>query len=70
MKISSALRGKRGAENVTVIGTAEEINNVIQGISPGFPRQNLESIQTDECCYIINGTTVKIVIVRDEHDAV
>ena len=55
---------------MTVIGTAEEINNVIQCISPGFPRQNLESIQTDECCYIINGTTVMIKIVRDDHDAV
>lgn len=55
---------------MTMTGTSEEINNVLQGISPGFPRQNLESIQTDECCYIINGTTVKINIVRDDHDAV
>ena len=55
---------------MTVNGTAEEINNVIQGINPDFPRQNLESIQTDECCYILNGTTVLIKIVRDEHDAV
>lgn len=55
---------------MTVTGTAEEINNVIQGINPNFPRQNMESIQTDECCYIINGTTVKINIVREEHDAV
>lgn len=55
---------------MTVIASVEEINNVIQGINPSFPRQNLESIQTDECCYIINGTTVMIKIVRDEHDAV
>ena len=55
---------------MTVIGAVEEINNVIQGINPNFPRQNLESIHTDECCYILNGTTVKINIVREEHDAV
>lgn len=53
-----------------VYGTPDEINKVLKDINPDFPRQNLESIQTDECCYIINGTTVKINIVREEHDAV
>lgn len=55
---------------MTIIGTVEETNRVLECINPKFPRQNLESIQTDECCYILNGTTVMIKIVRDEHDAV
>ncbi len=45
---------------MTVTGTSEEINNVIQGISPGFPRQNLESIGSGECYYYLNGVDVKI----------
>lgn len=53
---------------MTIIATLEELTTVLDAI--GYPRQNLESIQTDECCYIINGTTVKINIVREEHDAV
>ena len=51
---------------MTVIGTVEEINNVIQCINPGFPRQNLESIGSGECRYVMNGTEVVIFIAREE----
>ena len=51
---------------MTVIGTANEINAVLQCISPGFPRQNLESIGSGECRYIMNGTEVVIFIAREE----
>ena len=47
---------------MTVIGAVEEINNVIQGISPGFPRQNLESIKSNHCCYVMNQTLVEIIL--------
>ena len=51
---------------MTVIGTAKEINNVLQCISPGFPFQHLESVGSGECTYIMNGTEVVIFITREE----
>lgn len=45
---------------MTVIGSSEEINRVLQSVNPGFPRQNLESIGSGECYYYLNGIDVKI----------
>lgn len=50
---------------MTVIGTVEEINNVLQCINPEFPEQHLENIESGECCYVMNGVTVTIIKLDD-----
>ena len=54
---------------MNVTGTAEEINRVLQAINPGFPRQNLESIGSGECRYIMNGTEV-VIFIADEREGI
>ncbi len=47
---------------MTVIGSIDEINEVLQFLRPGFPRQNLESIKSNNCFYVFNEVPVEIVI--------
>lgn len=47
---------------MTVKGTIEEINDVLQYFRPGFPNQNLAALMTNECFYILNGVPVKIIL--------
>lgn len=53
---------------MTVIGTVNEINAALQWIHPGFPRQNLESIRTNECCYFVNGAKIEVVLIPEAED--
>lgn len=48
--------------SVVIIGTIEGINNVLQCINPGYPRQNLENLEKNDCFYVMNGTPLEIVI--------
>ena len=50
---------------MTVITTIEELNSVIQHFSPKYPRQNLESIESNECFYVLNSVPVKIILQKD-----
>lgn len=59
------MRSGSGACEMTVIGTREEINDVLQGINPQYPKQNLDGIEW-ECCYSINGVNILLFLVRDE----
>lgn len=47
-----------------VIGTVESINNVLQCINPGYPQQNLENLEKNDCFYCMNGVSVQIVILK------
>ena len=47
---------------MTITGTIEEINHVLHFLRPDFQKQNLESIESGECFYIMNGVEVKIII--------
>ena len=44
---------------LTVIGTPDEINTVMQTSNPNYPRQNLENAGT-ECSYVIGGVNVTL----------
>ena len=48
-----------------VQGTIEEINDVIQYFKPGFPIQNLESLNRNECFYVLNQVPVKIILEKE-----
>lgn len=50
---------------MTVLGTVDEINEVIQYFRPGYPRQNLESLEANQCFYILNEVPVEIVIYKN-----
>lgn len=50
-----------------VIGTADEINAVMQAINPHYPRQNLENAGT-ECFYTIGGVHVELHIRKEKED--
>lgn len=50
---------------MTVIGTVKEINRVLECINPAYPRQNLENIKTNHCCYVLNQTLVEIILHED-----
>ena len=52
---------------MTVIGTVDEINDVIEYFNPNFPRQNLENIKSNQCFYVLNSVGVNVII--DEGDA-
>lgn len=47
---------------MTVIGTVEEINQVLECINPAYPRQNLENIKSNHCVYVLNQTVVEIIL--------
>ena len=47
---------------MTVIASVEEINRVLECINPKFPKQNLESIKSNHCCYVMNQTLVEIIL--------
>lgn len=50
---------------MTVIATVEEINRVLECINPKFPKQNLENIKSNHCCYVLNQTLVEIILHED-----
>ena len=54
---------------MTVIGSVGEINTVVQGINPDFPRQNLEAIESGECFYSVNGVTVCVILREAENES-
>lgn len=47
---------------ITVNGTIEEIANVVQTISPGYPTDQLSHLPPGECRYIINCTEVRLTV--------
>lgn len=50
-----------------VIGSSEEINRVLQSVSPGFPRQNFESLlPSGRCCYVIDSVFVEVILNDDQ----
>ena len=50
---------------MTIIASVEEINRVLECINPKFPKQNLESIKSNHCCYVLNQTLVEIILHED-----
>lgn len=51
-----------------VLGSINEINDILQYFKPGFPRQNLETLKANECFYILNGVPIKIILPQEEHN--
>ena len=49
-------------ENLIVIGTVDQINAVLQHFNPKFPKQNLDSLEKNDCYYILNGVAVEVII--------
>lgn len=49
-----------------VHATVEELNNVIQHFNPKYPKQNLQTLEANECFYILNSVPVKIVLTDKE----
>ena len=47
---------------MTVIGTIQEINDVLEFFNPRYPKQNLETIKTNECFYVLNQVGVNVII--------
>ena len=54
---------ERGSDRMTVIGTPEEINTVLDAI--GYPRQNLGSILSGQCVYIVDGVRIDIILTAE-----
>lgn len=50
---------------MTIIASVEEINRVLECINPKFPKQNLASLKTNECFYIMNEVPVRILLQED-----
>lgn len=53
-----------------VIGTVDEINDVVHHFSPRYPRQNLETIETNNCFYVLNGVGVEITVTDNYQETV
>ena len=51
---------------MTVIGTIQEINDVLDFFNPRFPKQNLETIKTNQCFYVLNSVGVEVIIQSEE----
>lgn len=51
---------------MTVIGTIQEINDVLDFFNPRFPKQNLETIKTNQCFYVLNSVGVEVIIQNEE----
>ena len=50
------------ANHLIVIGTVDQINAVLQCINPGYPNQDLSSIETAHCFYVMNGVEVEVFL--------
>ena len=49
-----------------VLCTEKELNTVIQHINPKYPKQNLKTIETNECVYFLSGVKVEIMLREEE----
>lgn len=47
---------------MTIIGTVDEINRVLECINPRYPKQNLKTIKSNECFYVMNEVPVEIIL--------
>lgn len=47
---------------IIVEGTQDEINAVIQGIRPNYPKQDFAEIHSKECYYFFGGVFVKFLL--------
>lgn len=48
---------------MTIIATPEELATVLDAI--GYPRQNLESIGSGQCVYIVDGVRIDIILTAE-----
>lgn len=48
--------------NLIIIGTVDQINEVLKSINPDYPRQNLENLEKNSCFYTINGVGIEIIL--------
>ena len=53
---------------MTVITTINELNKVLKYFDPDFPRQNLETIESNDCFYVLNETPVEVVIRKESNN--
>ena len=53
---------------MTVITTINELNKVLKYFDPDFPRQNLETIESNDCFYVLNETPVEVVIRKENNN--
>lgn len=49
---------------MTVLGSVDEINNVLRHFNPNYPKQSLQNIESNDCFYVLNGVPVEILIRR------
>ena len=49
-------------QNMIVIGTVDQINAVLQTINPGYPKQDLNTLEKNGCFYVMNGVGVEIIL--------
>lgn len=47
---------------MTIIGSVEEINRVLECINPRYPMQNLKTIKSNGCFYVLNEVPVEIIL--------
>lgn len=47
---------------MTILASVEEINRVLECINPRYPKQNLNTIKSNECFYFLNEVPVKIIL--------
>ena len=51
-----------------VIGTLDELNRVLEYLNPRYPKQNLDTLKSNECFYILNQVPVNIIITKDAYE--
>ena len=51
-----------------VLGTVQEINDVLKGINPNFPEQHLETLESDQAYYVVNRIPVWVTIMDSWKD--
>ena len=45
-----------------IIASVEEINRVLECINPRYPKQNLKTIKSNECFYVLSEVPVEIIL--------
>lgn len=48
-----------------VQASIDEINDVIEYFNPKYPKQNLETLETNRCFYVLNQVPVEIIIKKE-----
>lgn len=51
-----------------VVGTLDELNRVIEYFNPKYPKQNLSTLKSNECFYILNQVPVNIILTKDAYE--